>query len=131
MPSETDVGTALAAITLLLVFVIAYFSALYPVISQELAKDLSAPGDTDMAAAKKSLARHRNMLIGVAVLSFLILLLILHPAWRLLGHLSLYWPWSHKYVMAYGALFLVAIFVAVFFIVIVIFAVKVGSAAAK
>ena len=118
MPSPSEISDVLVAVSVLLVFLIAYFAVLYPQVQQALTQDTSRLGTDDKETVKSRLAGYAWLLTGVAVMDALVLLLISKAVYDIGGSLSLYWPWSSRFIMAYGSLMLVALFIFVFSIVL-------------
>lgn len=106
--------------SLLLVFVMAYFSALYPQVREKLSRDVTLLGPGDKRILRDDLATSRNLFTGVAILDSLILLLVSRSTWELIRCPSVYWPWSDKFVMAYGAFVLVSIYVTILLMVFIV-----------
>ncbi|MEV5242381.1 hypothetical protein AB0K89_25250 [Streptomyces cinnamoneus] len=115
MPAVEDVKASLSGISLLLVFVMAFFSALYPQVREKLSVDSSDLGPNEGAALKARLESYRNLFIGVAVMDGLILLLISESFWQIVLESRTYWPWSNGFVMTYGVLTLVTFYTIILF----------------
>ena len=118
MPDPQEINDALTAISVLLVFVIAYYSALYPQLQQHLAKERSVVAEDNRTAAN-ALRADRKLILGVAALGGVIFLLISKDSFEVVKAPSRWWPWSGHFVMAYGALMLVAFLLLVFLGVLV------------
>lgn len=120
MPAIEDVKGALSGISLLLVFVMAFFSALYPQVREKLSLDTTDLGPNESSALKARLESYRNLFIGVTIMDGLILLLVSESFWQIVRKPRTYWPWSNDFVMAYGVLALVTFYIIILFVVFLV-----------